>query len=737
MSDYDSIPLREREKRNMKLPIQWLFDYLPDNLRGAEWERTLAEACKRWGIEPAKDSAQTLGRLFAFGGFVCDGVHGSGENAILELDVLSNRPDGQCVLGLAREAAAILRVPLKQPSFDSQKLEKGDAASALASVEVPEPQLCTRYTARIIRGVKVGPSPKWLQDRLTWIGLQPRNNIVDVTNFICFELNQPLHAFDLNGLSGKKIVVRRAKDKEPFAPLYGEIPPLTPETLVIADAERPRAVAGVLGGKGSEVTEQTVDILLEAACFNPANTRRTVRRLKVMDGRGTDSSYRFERGVDVESVDRASARAAKLIVEVAGGTIAPGVIDVYPSPRERKTVEFTFEKLDRVAGYDVPRDAAFKTLQSLGCEMVNRLGNDLYYISIPSWRRGDLEREIDLVEEILRLHGFNHVPNTTAMTARVPPRSPQELTRDRLRSLLTSVGYFEVVSDTLVDPRWPAPPVWTSEKPLALDKSSVLREDHSALRNSLLSSLLAVRLHNQNQRTGEARLFELGQVFIPGKEPRPDERSILGIVDDRGFHSVADAVTRLAEALEADGAHIKLAAPPDGKSPAFLRPGQAARVIRVREMVGDERAEDAVGWAGVISADLQKAFDLRKPVAMAELDLSALAALPTAPRRYKDLPAYPEIGRDIALVVDEAVPWSEIEAFARKSGREEPLRDPAEPPRFLSVFRGEKVGAGKKSVAFSVQYRSATRTLTDEEVEAAHKKFQQAILQRFSATLRV
>jgi phenylalanyl-tRNA synthetase beta chain len=720
----------------MKLPIPWLFDYLPDNLRGAEWERALIDACKRWDIEPAKGSAETLGRLFDFAGFVCDGVKGSGEKAILELDVLSNRPDGQCVLGLAREAAAILRVPLKQPNYDCRPMEKGEVANTLASVEVAEPQLCTRYTARIIRGVKVGPSPQWLKERLEWIGLQPRNNIVDVTNFICFELNQPLHAFDLNGVSGKKIVVRRARDKEPFTPLYGEIPPLTSETLVIADAERPRAVAGVLGGKGSEVTEQTVDILLEAACFNPGNTRRTVRRLKVMDGRGTDSSYRFERGVDIESVDRASARAARLIVEVAGGTIAPGLIDVYPTPRERKTVEFTFEKLDRVAGYDVPRDAAFKILEALGCEMVNRLGNDLYYISVPSWRRGDLEREIDLVEEVLRLHGYNHVPIATSMTARVPPRSPQEVTRERLRTLMTSLGYFEIVSDSLVDPRWPAPPVWTSEKPLALDKSSVLREDHSALRNSLLSSMLAVRLHNQNQRTGEGRYFELGKVFIPGKEVRPDERLVLGIIDDRGFQYVSDTIARILETLESDAAHLKLSPPLEGKAPPFLKAGQSARVLRVREMVGTERAEDLIGLAGTISPELQKAFDLRKPVAMAEIDVNALASLPTAPRRYKDLPAYPEIGRDTALVVDEAVPWSDIESFARKWVQQEPLGDPTEPPRFLSVFRGEKIGAGKKSVAFSVQYRSATRTLTDEEVEAAHKKFQQAILQRFNATLR-
>ena len=717
----------------MKLPIAWLMDYLPEHVQGAGWERALAEACKRWDLEPAHDSAHTLARLMTFAGFACDGIHGTGLTAILELDVLSNRPDGQCVLGLAREVAAVLQVEVKVPPNDVEELEKGDAAETLAKVDVLEPKLCTRYTARVIRGVKVGPSPEWLQERLKWIGLQPRNNIVDVTNFICFELNQPLHAFDLRGLSGQKIVVRRAADKEPFTPLYGDVPPLTSETLVIADADRPRAVAGVLGGKGSEVAADTVDILLEAACFDPANTRRTVRRLKVMDGKGTDSSYRFERGVDVESVARASARAARLIAQLAGGTIAPGVIDVWPAPRARKTVLLRLLELQRVFGAPVPKTEVLRSLAAIGCTIVAEGAADLH-VRIPSWRRGDLEREIDLIEEVARLYGYNHVPAATAMSARVPVRSAVETASDSLRDQLTGLGYFEVTSDSLIDPKWPQAPVWTSDAPLQLDRASVLREDHSALRNTLLPSLLAVRAHNQNQRTGEARLFEIGRVFIAGKEPRPEEKLVLGLLDDRGYPALSDTLQRLGSALELDGAHLKLT--PPKAAPEFLKEGYACRILRVREMHGDERAEDAIGWIGLVSPALQQAFDLRKSVAVAELDFRALAALPRGPRRYRDLPAYPEIGRDTALVVDEAVPWMDIESFARSWQTHEPLRDPNEAPKFLSVFRGDKIGAGKKSVAFSIQYRAANRTLTDEEVEAAHKKFQQALLERFKAALR-
>ncbi len=723
----------------MKLPIAWLMDYLPEHLQGAEhaaeWEHALAEACLRWEIEPAADTAQTLGRLMTFAGFACDGVHGSGLSAVLELDVLSNRPDGQCILGLAREVASIMQVEVKVPPADCAEFETGDLASKQAAVEVLEPKLCPRYTARVIRGVKVGPSPEWLQERLKWIGLQPRNNIVDVTNFICFELNQPLHAFDLKGLSGQKIIVRRAQDKEAFTPLYGEIPALTSETLVIADAERPRAVAGVLGGKGSEVMPDTVDILLEAAYFDPANTRRTVRRLKVMEGKGTDSSYRFERGVDVENVENASARAARLIVQIAGGTVAPGVIDVWPAPRARKTVLLRLTELQRVFGAPIPKQTTMNILGSIGCTIVAEGAHDVH-VRIPSWRRGDLEREIDLIEEVARLHGYNHVPAMTSMSARVPVRSSIETVSSTLRTQLTALGYFEVTSDSLIDPKWPnAGGVWTNDKPLLLDRASVLREDHSALRNALLPSLLSVRAHNQNQRTGEVRVFEIGRVYIAGEDTRPDEKLALGLLDDRGFQALADTLQRFTEGLELDGAHIKLH--PVVAAPSFLKAGYACKILRVREMVGDERAEDAIGWIGLVSTALQDAFALRKPVAYAELDLRALAQLPSAPRRYSPLPAYPEIVRDIALVLDESVAWQDVAAFAHTWQKHEPLRDPNEAPKFLSVFRGDKIGAGKKSVAFSIQYRAANRTLTDDEVEVAHTKFQHAILEQFKATLRV
>jgi phenylalanyl-tRNA synthetase beta chain len=717
----------------MKLPLAWLQDYLPGNLRGEEFTGTLAAACQRWDLKPERTDADTLGKLFTFAGFNCDGVENGAQGPALILDVLSNRPDAQCVLGLAREAAAILRVPLKAPDVPQCK-DVGKKADEEISVCVEEPALCPRYTARVIRGVKVGPSPAWLQQRLQSMGLQPRNNIVDVTNFVLFEMNQPLHAFDLAGLAGKKIIVRRAQDKEPFAPLYGEVPPLTPETLVIADGEKPRAIAGVLGGKGSEVTPATTNILLEAAYFNPANTRRTVRRLKVMDGKGTDSSYRFERGIDLENVEHASARAAALIVEVAGGTLAPGVVDVRTAPAPARSLTLRLKELRRVFGAEIPHAEAERILQALGCEVLSS-SDDSLSVRPPTWRTTDLLREIDLIEELARLYGYNHLPDVTRLATRIAPRSARERAAARLRGLFTAMGYFETVSDSLVDPRLPALPVWTATPPFKLDPSSVLREDHSVLRNCLLSSLLTIRKHNQDQRTGEARLFELNTVFLPGEGPRPAEKPVLALCDDRGFRTLADALSRIDEALELDGAHLRLSRPLQ-KPPAFLHPAESCRILRVRETVGHERAEDVIGWMGTLAPELQKAFDLRQAPAVCELDLLALANLPSAPRVYAPLPSFPEIARDIAIVVDDVVAWSEIEGFARDWQRGEPLRDAREVPRFLSVFRGKQIGAGKKSVAFSLVYRAADRTLTDDEVNPAHQKFVDALLKRFNAAIR-
>lgn len=751
----------------MKLPVFWLRDYLPAELTGAAWEETLAEACRRWELRPHADPAHTLAELFTFAGFACDGVEGVGDEAVLDLDVLSNRPDAQCVLGLAREAAAFLGVSLREPEYEVET--GGPAAEESARVSVEEPKPCPRYTARIIRGLKVGPSPEWLVKRLRALGLTPRNNIVDVTNFILFELNHPLHAFDLNELAGRRIIVRRAREGEEFTPLYDRVPLLTPETLLIADAERGVAIGGVIGGKGSEVSAETTDVLLEAATFDPAHIRRTCRRLKV----GTDSSYRFERGVDADGLPRASARAARLIVEAAGGTVAPGLLDSRPEATPRAEIRLRDSELRRVGGLAVPWPETRRFLSTLGCEIVsdsaekdaaakNPGGKRTTASSLPAlvvrpptWRRGDLEREIDLIEEVLRLYGFNHVPAETVMRARIPPRGDLEIATTAVRRLFTALGYFEAVSDSLTDPAAPAPEVWTTAPQARLTPESVMREDRAALRHNLTAALLAVRRHNRRQRTGETRLFECGRVFLPregrAQGARPAEKTVLALLDDRGFAVLADAVRRLPEALSWPGVEVRLRPLSEengGKPPAFLRPETACCVTARRSAVAEAGAgendtggevppsETPLGIIGVIGAELRRAFELQAAPAVCELDLDAAAAMPRGDARARPLPVYPEVVRDMAVVVDERTPWAALEEFARREGEKEPLRDHGEPPRFLDIYRGKQIGPGKKSAAFSVVYRSPERTLTDEEVNAAHERFTKRLLKEFNAVLR-
>ncbi len=716
----------------MNLPIVWLKEYVPEALEPA----VLRKACERWAMEPSKDPVQTLGQLMTFAGFNLEEIVGKGDEAVLDLEVLANRPDAQGVLGLAREVAVLLGVEVRMP--DVELTEGDEAAGEFAQIQVLEPEMCLRYTARIIRGVKVGPSPEWLQKRLTAMGLVPRNNIVDITNFVLFEYNQPLHAFDLNRLAEKKIIVRRADQGEIFTPLYDSVPPLTPDTLVIADAERAVAIGGVIGGKGSEVENDTTDILLEAAGFHPGMIRRTCRALKV----STDSSFRFERGVDLEGIASASARAAKLIAELAGGTIAQGLLDSNPHPRKPKEVELRSARLRSLVGIEIPASETKRILGTLGCELV-RESAEGWVVKIPSWRRGDLEREVDLIEEVARLHGYDKIPAETAMRATIPEQSAGEVAGDALREGLAQLGYFECVTDSLVDPKAPAAPVWTKADPLQLAEESVMREDHSQLRTSLLTSLLRVYRHNQDQRAPEIRIFECGKVYLPSASAQSSEaeaahaeKTVVGLVDDRGFAALNDAVTRLPEALSIQECHLKIRPLIPEKVPPYLEADSACRLLRVRELHGGERAEDGIGWLGRLSADLVSKFGLKRTPAVAEFDLHALAWLPSGPARYLPLPSQPEVARDVAILVDESIPWGDIESYVEGYVAKEPLRDEHVPPRFLSVYRSKKLEAGKKSVAFSVIYRAQERSLTDEEVNTAHEKFVGALLSEFKAVLR-
>ncbi|MCX7804360.1 MAG: phenylalanine--tRNA ligase subunit beta [Planctomycetota bacterium] len=748
----------------------------------------------------------TICDLFTFGAFQVDGVEMTPGGEVVLLDVLANRPDCQGVLGLARELCALVRGGLPEllglkrfpgpwrpesyrvlapPSSVPPELTAAGRIGDAAAVDVLDAAGCPRYVARAIEGVRVGPSPEWLRRKLAAFGMIPRNNVVDVTNYVMLEMNQPLHAFDLDRLAGRRIIVRRAGNGERFVPLYGQCPPLTSETLVIADAERPVAIAGIIGGTGCEVTGDTRRILLEAACFDPASIRRTSRRL----GIATDSSFRFERGVDIEAVDAVSARAAALIAEVAGGRVLEGSIDRFPSPPRPVSVRMRYDRCRRILGLDertLPDRTARRLLEAAGFRVEEEDAEGIV-VTVPSWRRRDVSDECHLIEECGRLRGYEAIPERLSMRAMIPGRSRWETDGAAIRKVLTALGYFEVWTDSLTDPSWPPVPAFSRTGPYRL--ANPLSSDRAVLRGSLLPSLLAVRRTNQDARATRgrpAKLFEIGRVYLPrtagaaGGSPPLSEPWILGILDDRGPAYVMAAVSEvlaelgLSDAVRIAGQDVPPWCAPGkgrflelawdaggGKSGGGTGPetsaapgaaaagGEASPIPAVVSASGNvpapasdtpsgpspATARKIIGYYGEAHPDWIARFDLKKACAVCEINISALAdeSIPRAEKRFEKLPRFPEVVRDVAMVVAEPVTWGEVVGFFASEAREPLIK---EPPRFLSVYRGKQIGPGRKSLAFSLVYRHDERTLTDEEVNEAHRKVVERLLTRFGATLR-
>jgi phenylalanyl-tRNA synthetase beta chain len=635
-------------------------------------------------------SAEELAAELTAAGCNIEGVHPAGEDVMLEAEVTTNRPDWLCHWGVAHEVAAVTGAPLSLPTI-SLPAPGPESIRDLTTVANEAEDLCPRYTARLIRGVTVGPSPDWLARRLESIGLQPRNNVVDITNYVLYETNQPLHAFDFQRLAEQRIVVRHAREGERFVSVFGEERKLSASMCVIADAEGPVALAGVKGGEGSAVTEATTDILLEAAYFDPAATRRTSRRAQL----DSDSSYRFERGIDPGGVARASARAAQLICEIAGGTLVEGLLDTNPDLARPWEVTMRFGRCDRLLGLAVPRDEIERIFGALGLETAER-NEESITVRVPTFRQ-DLTREADLIEEVIRCHGYERVPTTLTMPMAVGHVSNATAARRRIVEVLVGLGYFECATDSFV------PAAFAGEfRPLGREREEVaparlrnpVREDRPCLRTSLLPSLLEVA--RVNRHAGERRLFELSRIFLPEGEELTEPLR-LGLLDDRGPEYVRGAF----EALVADR-H------PRGEmtvEPVLDElPGFAPGSIAALELDGVRLAL----W-GSLSEELVEAHDLQSAPAVLTADADAFAAAPQAGRFFRPLPRFPAVERDIALVVPESVRWGEIEAAVWEAS------ELAESVAFASLYRGKPVPGGKKSVAFTVTYRHPERSLTDEE----------------------
>ncbi|MEI6083949.1 MAG: phenylalanine--tRNA ligase subunit beta [Verrucomicrobiota bacterium] len=607
-------------------------------------------------------------------------------DTVYDIEVTPNRPDWLSVIGIAREIAALTGNALKLPEIPphlnplphgerrqtgSPLPTGGEGQGEGAGVLVEAPDLCPRYTARMIRGVKVGPSPAWLQQILEKVGLRSINNVVDVTNYVLLESGHPLHAFDFNLLKGNRIVVRRAKVGEEFAALVGSQHKLTGEMLVIADAERAVALAGVMGGQNSEINDATTDVLLESAWFLPANVRKTSKQLSL----ASDSSYRFERGADIGGVIWASNRAALLIQQLAGGTIG-GFVDVLAQPVVKRRVKCRYAQVNRVLGVEVPPAKVQKIFAGLSLVVVAEDATGCE-VEVPTFRV-DLEREADLIEEVCRIYGVENIP--AKMQPALPAVSAFDAQWDercRVRETLNALGFHEALNQTMV-----------SEGALKLQNP--LNAEMTALRHSLVPGLLQNLRTNVSRHQYDVRLFEIGRVFAAdGKE------SLRLALAATGRRTTGDwERTEKTDYFDLKGALEQL--------------GVTAEITEIPEKKA-------------------KKLDLRDAVYCAEFDFTAATK---GEKQFAELPKFPAIVRDVALVVDEAITHQQVlEAVERTNILEQVA--------LFDVFRGGSIPAGKKSVAYSLTFRAGDRTLTDAEVNAAHARIKQQLQMKLACEIRV
>jgi phenylalanyl-tRNA synthetase beta chain len=644
-------------------------------------------------------------------------------DAVLDLDITPNRPDCLSVLGIAREVAALTGQTVREPPLDYP--EAGRPAKERANIEIADRDLCPRYCASLIEGVRIGPSPPWLQERLLAAGLRPISNVVDITNYVMLELGQPLHAFDFSRLGGRRIIVRRTRPGETITTLDGSARPLAPDMVVIADAEQAVAVAGVMGGAASEVGENTKTILLESANFNPVSLRRTSAALKLR----TDASLRFEKGLSPELAMVGVRRATRLILEVAGGRAAPGVIDVYPGKQRVVRVTVTQERLRKVLGVQLPVSQVRQTLISLGfgCRW---LPPDRYVVRVPYWRT-DVRIPDDVVEELARIIGYDELPTTT-LAGVIPPAAPQparEL-RERVRDILAAAGMQEVITYSLTDRESLAKVLsseeLTSHPPLRVANPMSRQQEY--LRTTLRASLLETLAANLGHRRAQlAALFETARIYLSRPDDLPQEVECLASVvsggrPDRWGHPSEEAVDFCDAKAYLEFLFDRLGLTPvyqDSEDFALL-PGRSAEV----RLDGQP-----VGLVGQVHPRVAAAFDIQQDVFLFELNLEALLPHTGKPRRYQPLSRFPAVEEDIAIVVDEGVPAADVQAIIEGF----PLVQRA---TLFDVYTGPPVPTGKKSLAYSVAYQSFEDTLTDAEVQRERRRILERLSRQVGAVLR-
>ncbi|MCR4402838.1 MAG: phenylalanine--tRNA ligase subunit beta [Firmicutes bacterium] len=714
----------------MLVPYEWLKEFVPEL--------------------PAPNE---VARELTLAGVAVEALAGDGARAVFDFEITHNRPDLLSVLGIAREAAAVFSLALRHPEL--AVVEDAGDAHETAAVKIEASDLCRRYAARVVTDVEIRPSPDWMQARLEAAGVRPVNNIVDVTNYVMLEVGQPLHAFDLDLLAGRRIVVRRAAPGEWITTIDGERRSLDEDILVIADSERPVAIAGVMGGMETEVSERTRTVLLESANFDGVSVWRASRALRMR----TEASSRFSRGLWPENARIGVERAASLIQAIGAGKVARGMLDAYPGQEDHVFVRLRPQRVNLLLGTDIREEDMKDILMRLGF-IVEPWDGGSYRVLVPD-HRPDVSREEDLVEEIARLYGYDRIEAT------LPKGAPPEVRRDaetRLASkageILRSCGLSEVetITFTNLEACRALRLAETEVQRLAVKISNPLSSDYTMLRMTLLTSLLDVLKRNAAHREDDVAIYEIARVYLKreredssvceierGDGPRsrvvanddllPCEPVKVGLAImgrlsepswerkavDAGFFDLKGIVEALLEGL---GLRRVVFSPWVHPS---LHPGRTAKAV-----VGDgPRGGEDIGFLGELHPDVREAFGLRKRVFVAELDLKTILAAREPALRVKPPARFPAVTRDLAVVVRREVASSDVERVmaSAATGLVEALR-------LFDVYEGPQVPEGHKSLAFSITYRSPERTLTDEEVEKAHRAVSRALAERLGATVR-
>jgi len=640
------------------------------------------------------------------------------KDTVFDLEVTPNRPDLNGVMGLAREIAALTGNELKMPPADLS--ETGPKISESIAVEIKDADLCPRYNARAIRGVNVAPSPAWLSSRLEQVGIRPINNVVDATNYVMMETGQPLHAFDLNLLAeveGKRtVVVRRASAGEKFTTLDDQEHELSSDNLLIADCDKGIALAGVMGGLNTEIQNDTQDVLLETAYFTPQNIRATSKGL----GLHTDASYRFERGADVGCIDWVGRRAAKLILEVAGGELLAQDVDEYPVQPEAREITLRHSRTDALLGIVIEPAKAVGYLQGLDLELLSQDEASATF-RIPTWRV-DLKREVDLIEEVCRVHGVDQIPAT-------PPRGcigendfdAQHDSLGQVRDVLTGLGIDEAQGQTLI-----------SDEAAALISSDLVRleyplaSDMNVLRPSLLPGLLDSLRNNLTRQNQNIKLFEVGRTFAAGPVEARSVALLLTGTRNAAFWQgentkvdVSDLKGVVEGLLESLGVY----------GVEFVRREEEGLLFL--ESAELRMGKQTIGQMGQLLPTLGKGYEAREAVYLAEMNLDALLQRRTTNKSFKSLPQFPASERDVAMIVDESVTHSDVLGVVKKIKPANLVET-----QLFDVFRGKNVPEGQKSLAYSFTYRSAEKTLKDKEVNSAHDQLIAALKEQLPATIR-